>query len=108
MPSHTSEDLNINLTIGDQSKEAGYGYFRGCTARNWRFLSSTMPYSKSDNACVFSHLNSSTAIQNQDVSRDQDTSHSYHSNLECIRFVTLALGHFAPSCSGEKIHSKLL
>ena len=29
VPSHISKDLNVNLTIGDQFKEAAYGYFRG-------------------------------------------------------------------------------
>ena len=82
VPSPTIEELNVNLTIDDRSKEAGYGYFRGCTVQNWRFLCSTMPYSKW-NACVFLCLNSSTANQNQGVSHDQDTSHSYHRNEEC-------------------------
>ena len=50
------------------------------------------------------HLNSSTANQNQD-SRDQDTSHLYHNNLECIQFVTLALGRFTPSCTGDKLNT---
>ena len=47
-------------------------------------------------------LNSSTANQNHDVSRDQDTSQSYHSNSECIWFVTQARGHEAPEGKCDK------
>ena len=61
-----------------------------------------MLYGK-QNMRVFLCLNSSTTFQNQDVSHDQDTSHPYHSNLECTQFVTLALGHFVSSCLNDKL-----
>ena len=108
VPIHTREELNVNLTIGDRSKKAGYGYFRGCTAQNWQFPCSTMPYNKSETCTCFRALilNSCTANQNQDVSHDQNASHSYHSNLECIRFGMYRLSH-SPRVTNE-IHAQLL
>ena len=97
MPSYTSEDSNANLTIGDWSKKAGYGYFSFFPAQNWWFLCSTMPYGKW-NVRVFSRLNSRTANQNQDVSHDQDTSHSH---IIAIWSVS-GLSH-SHSCSGDKL-----
>ena len=51
VPTHTTEDFNVNLTIGDRTKEAGNGYFRGCIVRNWQFLA--LPYRMVNEACAY-------------------------------------------------------